>query len=45
MGKIKPVILGAYENLCPMCGGIVYKRMTTIGVIYQCKYGCTYQKR
>lgn len=44
MGKIKPVILGAYENLCPMCGGM-YKLMTTIGVIYQCKCGCTYQKR
>lgn len=43
MAKAK--ILGAYADKCE-CGGIVYKLLTSIGVVYQCKTcRTTYQNR
>lgn len=40
----KAKILGAYENKCVHCRGIVYKLKTSLGIIYQCKIcGCTYR--
>ena len=39
-------ILGAYADRCEHCGGIVYKLMTSFGVVYQCKTcRTTYQNR
>ena len=43
MAKAK--ILGAYAEQCEHCGGIVYKLLTSLGIIYQCKCGATYQSR
>lgn len=38
-------ILGAKADACNRCGGIVYKLLTSIGIVYQCKCGNTYQNR
>ena len=43
MAKAK--ILGAYAEKCEYCNGVVYKRLTSLGIIYQCKFGATYQGR
>ena len=44
MAKVK--ILGAYAEKCEHCNGIVYKLLTSsLGIIYQCKCGATYQNR
>ena len=43
MAKVK--ILGAYAEKCEHCNGIVYKLLTSLVIIYQCKYGATYQNR
>lgn len=44
MAKKKLKIIGAYENACPLCDGIVYRLSTGLGIIYQCKNcGCTYE--
>jgi len=46
MAKKKLKIMGAYENACPTCEGIVYKLSTRLGILFQCKNcGCTYQTR
>lgn len=43
MSKAK--ILGAYAEKCTHCNGAVYKLLTSLGIIYQCKCGATYQGR
>lgn len=46
MAKKKLKIIGAYENACPLCDGIVYRLSTGLGILFQCKNcGCTYQTR
>lgn len=42
---MKAKILGAYAEQCEYYGGIVYKLLTSLGIIYQCKCGATYQGR
>lgn len=42
---MKAKILGAYAEKCDHCSGIVYKLLTSLGIVYQCKYGATYQGR
>ena len=34
-----------YAEKCTHCNGAVYKLLTSLGIIYQCKYGATYQGR
>lgn len=37
-------ILGARENKCPICDGIVYKLKTKLGIFYQCSNcGCMHK--
>ena len=42
---VKAKILGAYAEKCDLCNGIVYKLLTSLGIVYQCKCGATYQGR
>lgn len=37
----KAKILGAYAEKCEYCGGIVYKLLTSLGIVYQCNYYCS----
>lgn len=43
MAKVK--ILGAYAEKCEHCNGIVYKLLTSLGIVYQCKCGAMYQSK